>query len=260
MSATAFTTDPAIASVTEQQRSLAARTQNLKIISAEGFTQAAEYLKVVKGNLKSIEDARVRITQPQNEAIREINAQARLAAAPFLEIEASIKREILAWNQEQERQRQLEQRKRDEDARAERIRLQAIADATAAKARQEAEERRKAEERARQEGDEAEAVKQAAAAATIENRAQAKVDTFEERAATTVAPVAQSEAPKVSGVSQRDNWCYRVVDEDKINRPYLMANTTKIGKLVKALKLEARAIIGEGVEVYNDPIITSTRA
>ena len=109
----------------------------------------------------------------------------------------------------------------------------------------------------RAEDEQAEADRQAAAAQLTTEH---KVDTFETRAATTVAAVVQPESVRVKGVSMRENWTYQIIDPTKINPAFLTPDTVKIGKLVKALRLEAAEQIGEGVRVFNDPVVASKRA
>ena len=107
--------------------------KNLIIKSAEGYEAAAALLKSIKGSLATIEDARTRITKPLNDALRETNAQAKRAAAPFLEDETAIKRAMITYSDEQDRLRDEEQRRQNEIARKEQQRLQEIADRAAAK-------------------------------------------------------------------------------------------------------------------------------
>lgn len=254
-----FAADTAVVSIAEQQRQLAARTKNLEIVNAEGFTAAAEYLKIIKSNLAQLEEQRTRITGPLNASLREVNSQAREAAQPWLDLEAKIKGGLLQYNKEQDRIRLEAQRKADAEAAKERARLQAIADAAAEKARQEAQERRKAAEAAAAAGRAEEAAKFAAQAARIEEKGAAKQEAFESRAASVVAPVVQSAAPKVSGVGARDNWTYRIVDPAKISAQFLIPDEIKIGKIVRSLKKEAETLVG-GIEVSNDRLIASGRA
>lgn len=252
--------DPAIESIAKQQIQLAARTRHLEIINADGFTEAANYLKEIKAAVKQIDDAEERIKRPLMVSLAEVRKQASDAREPYMAIETRVKAAILTYNREQERIRADEQRRRDAEAALERKRLQAIADAEAAKARQEAQERREAADAAERAGRAADAVRLAAEAVRIEDKAAAKVEKFEERAETTVAPVVQTAAPKVAGVSQRDNWTFRITDPTKINAQFMTPDTAKIGKLVKSLKREARSLIGDGVEIYNEPVIASSRA
>jgi hypothetical protein len=118
-----LTTDSAIAELGPERELLAARTANLKIRDATGYSAAAEWLKSIKGFLQRIEAARTRITKPLNEALREINGQAKATAAPFLESEQRIKSAMIAYSNEQDRMRREEQRKLDEKAESDRRRL-----------------------------------------------------------------------------------------------------------------------------------------
>lgn len=136
--------------------------------------------------------------------------------------------------EQQRLQAQRDQEERDRRAEAERLRVQREAD----------EAQREADRHA------------AAAALTVEH----KTETFETRAATTVAAVPVADAPKVAGVSMRDNWTYEITDPTKIRPAFMTPDTVKIGKLVKALRLEAAEQIGEGVRVFNQQVVASKRA
>jgi hypothetical protein len=159
------------------------------------------------------------------------------------------------------------QRKLDEEAAAAR----AAGNAEAARKAAEESARQKAESDARQRAAEAEQLrvreKAEAEQREADRKAEAeritaasKAEVFDIRASTTVAPVVATEAPKVAGVSMRDNWTYRIVDPTKINAPFMTPDTVKIGKLVKALRMEAAAQIGPGVEVFNEQVVASKRA
>jgi hypothetical protein len=165
--------------VLENLRSFAA---GLVIKTREAYESAAERLKVVKGALAQIEDARTRITKPLVEAQRETNAQAKAAAAPFLADELVIKNAMIRYSDEQDRLREEEQRKANEAARKEQERLQEIANRAAAKGQED------------------------------------KAEKFQERAAQVVAPVAQQAAPKVGGITIPKVWVFEITDESKIPR------------------------------------------
>lgn len=257
---TNFSADPAVVSVVEGHQPLAARTANLKILTPTAYTEAAEWLKTIKTSLAQLEEQRIRITKPLNNALRETNMQAKAAALPFIETETRIKAALVAYSQEQERLRLIEQRKQDEEARKERERLQAIADAARAKATQEAEARRKAADEAATAGRAEEAARLQAAAARIEEKAEAKAETFENRASTTVAQVVSRGTPKVAGVGMRDNWTFRIKDPSQVAPGFLTPDLEKIRKVVKSLKLEAAELVGAGVEIYNEPVMASGRA
>lgn len=131
---------------------------------------------------------------------------------------------IIDWDNAQEKIRREEQRKLDDKAASERERLQKIADAAAAKGQ------------------------------------ETKAATFEERAQNTVAPIVQSEAPRAAGVAMVKRWAFTITDPAKINRAYLHPDEVKIGKTVRALGLEAREIIGDGIDVRQEKSLNSGRA
>ena len=60
--------------------------------------------------------------------------------------------------------------------------------------------------------------------------------------------------PKMDGVSYRDVWRFRVVNEALIPRHYLIVDDTKIGGVVRALKGDTDI---PGVEVYCDKVVVS---
>jgi hypothetical protein len=203
--------DPTVAALTPALERLRAFAKNLVIKTAAGYEQAAELLKSIKASLATIENARERITKPLNVALRETNAQAKVAAAPFLADELAIKRAMIAYSDLQDRLRDEEQRRQNEIARKEQLRLQEIADRAAAKG---------------QEG---------------------KAEAFQERAQSVVAPIAQQAAPKVGGISIPKVWTFEITDEALIPREYLEVNETKIRKVVTALKKDT---VIPGVRVY----------
>ena len=192
--------DQSVAALAPERESLLARVSNLRILDQNGYTEAAGWLKSIKGFLKSIEDARTRITKPINDSLREVNAQAKEAAAPFLESEAKIKRAMIAYSDEQDRLQREEQRRLNEAAEKERLRLQEIADRAAAKGQTN------------------------------------KAEQFEERAQAVTAPVVQTQAPKVAGVSIPKVWTFEITDEDVIPREYLVVDESRIRRVVTALK------------------------
>ena len=201
-----------------ERDTLLARVQGLAIRNQEGYTEAAGWLKSIKGFLKSIEDARTRITKPINDSLREVNAQAKAAAEPFLDSEARIKRAMLAWSDEQDRLQREAQRRQNEAAEKERLRLQEIAARAAAKGQ------------------------------------VGKAEQFEERAQAVTAPVVQTQAPKVAGVSIPKVWTFEITDEDLIPREYLSVDESRIRRVVTALKGDTQI---PGVRVFEQKRISA---
>lgn len=87
----------------------------------------------------------------------------------------------------------------------------------------------------------------------------AKAETLVERAATVVAPVIQSGGAKASGSQFRDNWVFTITDPSKINPAFLTPDLVKIGKAVKALKDGAAELIGPGITIKNDKILSTKK-
>lgn len=228
--------DHSVASLAPVMERLKDYSKALVIRTDAEYATAANQLKTIKGALAEIEDARTRITKPLNESLKETNAQAKSAAAPFQAQEQVIKAAMISWSNEQDRLREIEQRKANEAAEKERRRLQAIADEAARKAREQADEKRRQAEQAAAAGRAEEAAKLAAQASRIDAKAEEKVEHFEMRAAQVVAPVAQQAAPKVGGISIPMVWVHEIVDAALIPREYLDVNETRIRKVVQAMQ------------------------
>jgi hypothetical protein len=191
-----------------------------KITSAAGYQSAAVVLKSIKGTLATIEDARTRITKPLNDSLKEVNAQAKAAAAPFLADEALIKRAMIKYSDEQDALREAEQRRANEAADKEQKRLKAIADAAAAKG---------------QDG---------------------KAEKFEARASAVVAPTfSHVSAPKVAGVSVPLVWDHEIVNPKLVPCDYHDINETRIRKVVQAMQGNTNI---PGVRVFQKKRISST--
>lgn len=243
--------EPALAAIRSGYREIAT------IKSPEQFSRAGDLLKAVKGALRQIEDQRVAITKPMNDALRATNAQAKTASAPFETAEREIKARMVEYTNEQERVRREEQRKAEEAARAERERLAKLAREAEEKARAEQERLRKEAEAAAAAGRAAEAAKLNARADRVEEKTAAKVEELQVREASVVAPVIQREPPKVAGVSTREVWLFEVNDPTQVPRQYLIVDESKIRKVVQALKGDAQI---PGVRVYSERQIAAGAA
>lgn len=96
-----------------------------------------------------------------------------------------------------------------------------------------------------------EAAKADIKAENIVTRAEVKAEQREATAASVVAPIIQTEAPKVAGIARRMVWKHRVVDESKVARAFLVLDEKKIGATVRAMGKDAVATIG-GIEVWQE--------
>ena len=200
---------------------LAQRTQTYSIQNAAAYTAAGEELTRIKGLKKAIEAARVRITKPLNDALRATNDLFRQPAARLTSAETAIKRAMVDYDEEQRRRAAEEQRKLEEAARKEREKLEA----RAAKA-------------------------EASGKLT-------KAEDLAMQAAMVHAPVVQADAPKVSGISTRMLWKFDIEDEAAIPREFLMVDTKKIGRVVAAMREDAKI---PGVRVYAERSIAARSA
>jgi len=251
----------------EVKAALAETDQLAQSLSTYAVTTAAEYessgelLKRIKAGQKRLEDLRTGITKPLNDALKRVNDLFRAPGERLVAAEKTVKRALVAYADEQERIRREEERKALAAAEAERRRLQAIADEAARKAAAETERLRREAEEAAAAGRAEEAAKLAARADRVEEKAAEKVEAFEERAATVVAaPVAAAPPPKVAGVNTRTVWKFEITDPSKVNAAFLMVDEKKVGATVRAMKGDARSVLGEGVRVWEERDIAASSA
>jgi len=69
-----------------------------------------------------------------------------------------------------------------------------------------------------------------------------------------VAPVVRIEREKSDGESLRRPWTFRILDESKIDRRFLMPDEKKIRQTVAAMGPDAVEVVG-GIEVLRDTIV-----
>jgi hypothetical protein len=98
-----------------------------------------------------------------------------------------------------------------------------------------------------QEANAAKAAGDTAAAEMLTSMASATLDV-----PVVTVPVATT-TPAVEGISRRVVWKWRLVDEAKIPREYLVVNDAAVGKVVTALKDKTEI---PGIEVYPEDAIT----
>jgi galactitol-specific phosphotransferase system IIB component len=198
------------------------QAKQISIKTMDDYTRASDIIMSIKAIRKKITDTFKPIKQKMDAAKQEVLDQEKAADAPLKEAEAWLSPQIIEWNREQERIR-----KAEED------RLRAIAQ------KEEEERQLAAAVAAEQSGNKEEAE------AIIETPVQA-------------APVIVPKAvPKVAGMSIRENWKFRIIDEKKIPREYLKVDEVKIGQVVRAMKSAANI---PGVEVYNEGTVSGRRA
>ncbi|HLF13209.1 MAG TPA: hypothetical protein VJA26_18570 [Gammaproteobacteria bacterium] len=233
----------------ERAQSALAHAQSMNIVTAEQYEAGAMELQAIKGKWREIDEARKQLVKPIDEARKRIQEFFGAPLAFLEKAEGIVKGKLTTFQNEQERIRREEQRKAEEAARKERERLEAQARETERKAREKAAAERRAAEEAAAAGRAEEAARLAERAAATENKAAEKAIELEQRAAAIVAPVIQREAPKVAGLSMRETPKFEIVDASKLPREYLVADESRIRKVVNALKMDANI---PGVRVWMD--------
>ena len=238
----------------------------IEIDGAEMYEIAGGQLKEVKAMAKRLEEQRKSITKPLDEAKKAVMDTFRPALEFCEQAESTIKRSMLAYDEEQRRIRQEEERKAREKAEAERKRIQEEARKKAA-AEAEAARKKAAEEaeKLKAAGD-AEAAE--AAQKKAEQEAEAKAREAERQAqleAEQVAVHAPVEQPqKVSGVSYRDNWKAEVEDIDavikaaaegnQLARALLTVDSKVLGQQARSLKQNLQV---PGIRAYSERTVAS---
>ncbi len=251
------------------------RVKGLPVNSSETYVVAAAVLAEVKGEWKASEDARTTLKAPILEAGRRADALFAPQLKFWKESEDILKGKLTDYDKEQEQLRKLEQARLDDLARKEREKKEAEAREVERKAREQAEAARQAAEAQRQaaakaardaaeakaRGDAAaaaravEAAREASKAALradakadrVESAAAEKSESLQAEAAQVVAPVVQRAAPKVTGLTFTEVAKFEVTDKALLPEEYKLADEVRIGKVVRALKTEARI---PGVRVW----------
>jgi chromosome segregation ATPase len=228
------------------------------IESADDYELYGARIRDLRSAEKKLDEKRKDMTRPLDEAKRTVMDWFRAPIDRLQAARSQYEDRMREWDREQERLRREAQARAEEAARKERERLakeaaerEAREREAARKAREAAEARAKAEE-AKGRAELAEARRRAAQEAEEARIRQAAEQAEEARRLAELAPavpVVEAERPKVAGMHTRKAWKWRVTDEAKVPRQYLMLDTTKIGKVVRALGAEADI---EGVEVYED--------
>jgi hypothetical protein len=200
--------------VTPVVSSVVAQAQSLTVETGEDYELACMFLQGIAGKKKQVEEVFGPIVKKAHEAHKEACSQMKKFMDPLALAEADVKRKVIVFRDEQERLR-----------RAEEARLAEIA-------------RKEQEQRAIDEAAQLEA-----------NGEKELAEIVLQDAASAPAPVAvvPSFVPKSSGISGRVEWTYRITDESKIPREYLMVNEVALRAVVRAQKNMAKI---PGVQVF----------
>jgi exonuclease VII large subunit len=212
---------PDVKALTSETEQLSTLATTYVVKTTEQYEAAANDLQKIKGALKRLQELRLSITRPMDEAKKRIMDLFRAPEQKLQNAELAIKRAMNTFITDQARERERLQREQEERARKERERLQKQAEKAAAKGQTE------------------------------------KAAELEHRAETVVAPTVQIETPRVAGVQTREIWRFEIVDQSALPREYLMPDEKKIGGVVRALKGDTNI---PGVRVWTETMIASGAA
>lgn len=213
--------EPEIQDLQVSSGDMVSHADMLMVKDDASFTAGGEMLLEIKRISKTVE---ARFKEPVDlafKAHRSLTALRDSVLAPFRQAEMTIKRKIGGYQDEVERKR------RDE---AERL-------------RREAEAKAKAEQMAKAESQ------------MDKGDLEGCKRTLEAPIAPQVARVETPEAPKVAGLSFRDEWKFEITDPDAIPREYLCVDEQKLRKVVKALGKAASNIAG--IRVYSEKVVNA---
>lgn len=216
--------------VTELALTWPQRAGALAIASPATYTEAGEMLKGIKALRKEVDAAFDPIITAAHAAHREACSQKKRAETPLAEAETILKRGLIAYDTEQDRLRREEERRLQELAR-------------------QAEETRRLDEAAALE-------REASTMADLNEGFQLRREAEALLEQPIVAPVVVLEktTPKVSGISYREVWRFRITDATKIPREYLAVDEQKIGGVVRAMKGQTNI---PGIECYADKVASA---
>jgi len=222
---TDLTKNPQAQVLAEQAEGIFNDVQKYTITDIEIYNTAADHLKTIKGKTKEIDDARKSMTKPLDESKKKIMDFFRKPLEQLKLAEGKIKGAMLDFKREQERKRQEEE-----------ARLRALAEKEAEKERKKLE---KKAEKAEAKGDTEKA----------EELREQKEEVF------APTPIVESKVNKVSGISTKKVWKYRIVDETKIPHEYMMPNEKKIGQFARMAQGTQQV---PGIEFYAEETLAST--
>ncbi len=211
---------PDTSECTEQASKITLAAKSMRVVDAQTYATAGEFLKHIKKARQVLADTFNDPIAKAHETHKAMLAAKKQHDQPLDQAEQLVKSKMLDWQREEDRKR------REEEAR---LREQA---------RKLEEERRLAEAAELERQGESE-------------RAEAVI------AAPVVAPpvVLAPTTPKVSGISTRKVWKFRIVDQNIIPRNYMIPDEKALGSLARSLQERASV---PGVEFYADETMSAS--
>jgi len=193
--------------------------QGMTIATQEQFDAAGDVVKRIKSAYNTLDDKRKSMTRPLDEAKKQIMDFFKSPLEKLQSAEYAVKGKISSYIAEQNRIAAEQQRKLEEQQRKEAEKIQARIDAAAAK------------------GNESKV-----------EQLQAKQEQI-----LTAPTIVQPAVQKVSGVSTKKVWKFRVTDPGAFPREYLMVNEKALQAMATATKGTASI---KGVEFYSEDVIS----
>jgi hypothetical protein len=239
-----------------------ALAESFTVEDAESSIMAQEVRAKLNTRISVLDEARKVLTRPIDVSKQTIMDFFNGPIGILKKAKTILDAKVLAFDNEQERIRKEAQRKAEAAAATERRRLQDEADERQRVADQEAKRLRDEAAALEAAGDTAGAERLANKADKTIEKAVARVEVLQDRAAQVVAPIIQAQTAKASGSSFRDNWKFEVIDASKINDAFMMRvpNEVAIAALVKSMHEGAADLVGAGIRIYNDRGLASKRA
>jgi len=201
------------------------KTDSIVIADQQSYESAADILKKIKARSKELEAQRKEITNPLDVAKKSIMDLFRAPLDLLDKAESSIKRLMIDYTEGEERKAREEQRK-----------LQELADKEAARQKK--------------------LIDEQIARAEASGKAD-KVESLQEKKETiipVVAPVVTANVETPKGVSYRDKWTAKVINENLVPREYLIVNQSALDKVAQATKGSIKIA---GVEFISEKILAS---
>ncbi|MDD5551472.1 MAG: hypothetical protein PHS34_09445, partial [Candidatus Omnitrophica bacterium] len=197
-----------------QETELLVKTyENYQITTSEQYVVSAEDFKKVKAKMKELDDLRKSLTKPLDESKKRIMDFFKKPLELLAQADVVINRAMTDWNDKQEKIRRAEEARLLELQRqeVEKLRIQA---------------QKEAERISKLKTEEA------------RNKAMAKQEELEAKAIEVmqITPVVESKVEKVSGIYERMDWKFEIVDANQIPREYMMPDEKMIGQMVKVTK------------------------
>lgn len=193
--------------------------KSVVIKTPEQANQAGDWRNKIKAKLKQLDAERKELTKPLDEVKAKIMDKYRPATEALDAAYKLFDRALVKWLDDQEAIRREQQRKLDEEAEKKRKSAEAKAAEFAAKGNDK------------------------------------KADEWAEKAETTVAPVVAA-APKVEGMTFRDDWDFEITNSTIIPRQFMIPDEKSIRQYVKATKGKSPI---EGVRIIPKKVAVTGR-